>query len=526
MNAFPASIEAHLKEAGFTGTEILALRHLFENQSLTVRELATKTGKSTGVLDQAIKKLISKKIVSKNAVNGSPRYSVISIDALGTWLKRDVEAKKMTLQRKAQDFDQFLATMKVDKHRPDMEYFEGQEGIQKAYMKLLDCGEELLQYYPVLCKEEEDPLRSFRVQYFRERMKRGIFMRVIAQDTPLGRRFHSRDAFEFRKTVLVPEDKYPFQYEQIICGDIFAVFNYEQERVCLMRFPEFAESERGFFEAAWKNGKERVKKVDAEKSDISVETKTLSAVREFFLSGKSLVAFGVCALLAAGVTFGMYQNTFQTNVRRAGEKAMAIAIEAAPRFSSDDLSELRIEADFQKPEWTKVVSELASIREDHEDIMFAYILRQSEFNPGTVEFVADSHSIDPYRNSDADPSNDWDLNQDGLIDDADYLQWPGQPYEDAPREALLAFNGPTRNSDLYVDQWGTLMSGYAPIHDEAGKSVAVFVVDITVDDIVNMTMESFVPMYYFVGFFLLFVFVRLAAFNTPIGSFSRKLGKR
>ena len=52
MNAvLPAGIESYLKEAGFSATEMLLLRKLVEEDSLTIRELASKTGKSTGVLD-------------------------------------------------------------------------------------------------------------------------------------------------------------------------------------------------------------------------------------------------------------------------------------------------------------------------------------------------------------------------------------------------------------------------------------------------------------------------------------------
>jgi DNA-binding MarR family transcriptional regulator len=59
--SLPAGIESYLKEAGFSATEMLIIRKLVEEDCLTLRELAGKTGKSTGVLDLAMKKLLQKK---------------------------------------------------------------------------------------------------------------------------------------------------------------------------------------------------------------------------------------------------------------------------------------------------------------------------------------------------------------------------------------------------------------------------------------------------------------------------------
>jgi len=59
MSHLPASIEAYLEEAGFSATEMLIVRQLLDHGATTLREIAVKTGKSTGVLDQAMRKLLS-----------------------------------------------------------------------------------------------------------------------------------------------------------------------------------------------------------------------------------------------------------------------------------------------------------------------------------------------------------------------------------------------------------------------------------------------------------------------------------
>ncbi len=126
MNAtLPLSVESYLKEAGFSQTEMLILRKLLEEDSLTIRELGIKMGKSVGLIDQAMKKLISKKIIRKENMNGQPKYLINSLDAVVHWVKADMHGRKEMLEKRQQNFESFIATLKVDKKRPDMEHQAG-----------------------------------------------------------------------------------------------------------------------------------------------------------------------------------------------------------------------------------------------------------------------------------------------------------------------------------------------------------------------------------------------------------------
>lgn len=291
MNVIPTSIETQLLESGFSSTEILVLRQLMEHNGLTLRELAAKTGKSTGVLDQATKKLLRRSILKKEWINESYKYTLDSLQAISRWIQKDTHEKQEQLDRKFQNFEAFISSLEVDQRKPDIQYFEGDDGLKRAYTKLLELGPETLHYFPVTCLAEDDPLRDFRVQYFRERHRRGIFSRVIAHDTPLGRRYQSRDPFEYRKTILVPESLYPFTYEKVIAGKTVACFNHAEKRACFIAYPELADTERVFFERTW--NLESEKQPEGETAvpsketvliapDVSLKTKTLSALREFF----------------------------------------------------------------------------------------------------------------------------------------------------------------------------------------------------------------------------------------------------
>lgn len=543
MDALPSSVEAYLFQAGFSGTEVLILKRLIEADGLTLRELAAKTGKSTGVLDQAMKKLLRKKIVTRERMNDGYKFAMISLQSIVKWMEQDTKQKREMLLRRHQNFEQFIASLQHDKGRPEMEFYEGDEGLQKAYLRLLDLvgieqgygpGREMLFYVPVQWKEEEDPLRDFRVQYFRERRRRGIFSRMIAPKTPLGMRYQNRDPFEYRKTVLVPEDRYQFAFEKVIVGDTVACINHKEKKACFVRYPELAETERSMFEGLWKQESEREKSeagggaagasagaaapARPTQEEIPIKTRTFSQLRDFFLSRTSLITLGFFALVSAMLTYGLYQYTANLNLERTRERVKSIAATGVFQFDPKDIEALQVERDWKKPEWARVVNQLKGMRRNNEDIFFVYIFRRSKQDYNKLEFVADSHSINPYANTDDDPNNNVDVDSNGIINSIDVLQWPGQPYPTPNDEIFNGFKGPTATRNYYTDSWGSYLTGYAPIKNSNGNTVAVLAVDFSVNKLRELIFKTFTPIWYFLGFFLLFIFIRLGAFNRVLFS--------
>ena len=252
MNAFPTSIAAHLRDSGFSSTEILVLKNACSDDAFTLRQMAAKTGKSTGVLDQAAKKLMQKGILRRELINKKPQYTLASPAAIAECIKNHTDEKVNVLRRKENDIGLFVESIQWQQSRPSMEYYKGMDGMEEAYREIFQQGvQELLQYKPVFFKEEEEPFHECRKTLINERRRLGIDMKVISHDVPLGRRLKSRDPYTGRKTVLVPQDKYPFNLEQVIAGDIFVCFNFKEEHACVIRFPEFAASQAILFLSTW-----------------------------------------------------------------------------------------------------------------------------------------------------------------------------------------------------------------------------------------------------------------------------------
>ncbi len=512
--SLPQSIEAYLKEAGFTQTEMLILRKLLEHNSLTIRELATKMGTSTGLIDQAMKKLMSKNIIKREMSNGHPVYQIHSLDAVVQWVKTDMKGRKETLEKRQENFETFIATLKVDKGRPDMEHFSGEEGVQKAYDKLLEVGGEVLTMMPVLYLAEDDPLRAFRVDLFRRRQVRKIFQRVLATDSPLARRFQSRDMFEYRKTLLVPESQLPLTFEKTIAGGTVAYIDQKNLNACFLNFPEIAKTERATFDALWNRTLSDEKSGNGPASAaatptvVPLSTRIFSKLREFFLGKRSIVALIIFALLSGILTFGLYKTNRDLNLERLKEKVQAVAITGSLQFDALDVNAIWNPEDIARPQYAKLVATLNLIRRSNKDIQNAYLMRKTD-DPWKWKFVADADSLDP--------SVTKDLNNDGNFDSADQLSYPGDLYDISPYPwSVDAFAKPIVDPKPITDQWGTFITSTAQIKNLSGETVAVLGVDMLASNLDRLSAASFTPLYAFIGFFALFMIIRFWSENRSL----------
>jgi len=195
----------------------------------------------------------------------------------------------------------------------------------------------------------------------------------------------------------------------------------------------------------------------------------------------------------------LYNHTVNLLTDNLRKRLLAIVTTAVVEIDAEDINALKIESDWKKPEWRRVVDKIYKIKANNDDILFIYIFRINEDDPTQMEFVADANSINPYANVDDDPSNDVDVDSNGIIDDIDYLQWPGQEYPEPPEETFEAYNGPMTNRELYEDAWGKVITGYAPILDEEGNTVAVLAADIKADDFFAITRQTLLPFLIFIG---------------------------
>src|SRR5207244_1368599 len=105
---------------------------LLEENLLTMRELAIKTGKGNGVIDAALKKLIRRGIVVKEQINDYPKYRVIDPDSIIAWAKKNLKEYTDMMERKHESFTHFMKHLSVENNHPEIEHFSGKNGFMKA----------------------------------------------------------------------------------------------------------------------------------------------------------------------------------------------------------------------------------------------------------------------------------------------------------------------------------------------------------------------------------------------------------
>lgn len=211
----------------------------------------------------------------------------------------------------------------------------------------------------------------------------------------------------------------------------------------------------------------------------------------------------VSILLTSGTTGWLYQQMQQVFRQKVEERLLTIATVASTQFSPEELDLIGGPESVGTPAYERTVLALRRIRERTPDVRFLYILRRTD-DPDTMEFVADADSLTPHIPI--------DLNNDGVIDEADALAIPGDPYDvsELPEFRDAAFERPYVDPEFIEDQWGTLVGGTSPIlapDGEGGATDYVIGVDLIITQYQRLLQRIFVP---FVAFIVLLLSLILA----------------
>lgn len=218
-----------------------------------------------------------------------------------------------------------------------------------------------------------------------------------------------------------------------------------------------------------------------------------------------LAGFIVITLFVTYLLYLQVQDLFK---QRLQERLLSMASTASLMFAPDDLERINGPESIGTTDYIDTINKLNRIRYANADIRYAYILRKTE-DPDIFEFVADADSLDP--------SAEFDLNGDGVIDGEDQLNTPGDPYDVSEFYELKnnAFIKSTVDAELTEDQWGKFLSSSAPIRDKFGNSNAMIGLDVDVSDFVRISNLALIPYILFVAFLLL-ILIALTVFLVKI----------
>jgi PAS domain S-box-containing protein len=191
----------------------------------------------------------------------------------------------------------------------------------------------------------------------------------------------------------------------------------------------------------------------------------------------SIVLVLMTLLLTIVTVYSISAQTREALFAAEQGNLVSIASTTASQINGDTFANIR-PGDEGSPEFSVIRDQLRSVKASNADIRFIYTFRKSG---DAVEFVVDGDF--------------------GYASDAASI---GQVYPEPEDEILAAFTAPVADHEFTSDQWGTVLSGFAPIRDRQGYVVGIVGVDRDISK-VKAQMDYLNLEFYVVGITLVFL---------------------
>lgn len=138
--------------------------------------------------------------------------------------------------------------------KPIISTFEGVEGLKRIYLDTIKEGKTV---YAVLqtAAVNEELFEWLTNVYVKKRVQAKIHAHVIVASGKWSETYQKLDKKEYRTTILVPSEKFPFQHEVNIYGNKVAFMNYRKgEKLIgfIIDHPQTAKTMKSWFDLAWK----------------------------------------------------------------------------------------------------------------------------------------------------------------------------------------------------------------------------------------------------------------------------------
>lgn len=208
---------------------------------------------------------------------------------------------------------------------------------------------------------------------------------------------------------------------------------------------------------------------------------------------RRLLAFNTLRLIAIPFFIVGMTTTFAYFLHVRGEQVVADQLRerllssisiAALNIDAENIERVQTLEDQNSTTYRELVQQLRQIRKLIPHVRFAYIMRRTS-NPLELAFVADADALSSVE--------ELDVNKNGRVDSDEEAGLPGDVYPIADMPVLQdeAFQRPVVEKEMHVDQWGNLLSAYAPVFNAKGEVIAIIGIDMEADTFLEMTQNTF-----------------------------------
>jgi sugar-specific transcriptional regulator TrmB len=241
-----------LKEFGLTKSQIKVYVTLLQSHAAGASTLSRATGIKRLSIYSILNSLKEKGFITTFKKDNITYYSALEPEALLHISEAAIAHEK----RKKNELDTFIKHIDENNmraksiyKRPSVQFYEGIEGMKKAYDDTLNATETIRAYACVDAFEKY--LKEFFPEYYQRRAKKGISVRCITPKTPRAEEARKDDVRELRTTAFIPPEKYYFGPEINIYDDKVLIISFEESMGILIESEDMADAMKKVFELSW-----------------------------------------------------------------------------------------------------------------------------------------------------------------------------------------------------------------------------------------------------------------------------------
>lgn len=253
-----APLKKSLISIGFSEKEVDVYIALLALGKGTVSEIARKANINRTTGYDILNTLVNEGLASISGKEPKQEYIAESPDKIRDILNGRLQKEQESLKLAENLIPQLKSIHNVS-GRPQVRFYEGEEGLIQVYEDTLTSHEPIRAYATI--EEMHRALPRYFPAYYRRRAGKGIVARGILPKTPgaIERSKHNKE--EAREVALIPPDKYYFSPEICIYDNKVMIASWREKLGIIIESAEFTDAMKKIFELAWAEAK-RLEKED------------------------------------------------------------------------------------------------------------------------------------------------------------------------------------------------------------------------------------------------------------------------
>lgn len=238
-------LQKELLATGLSENESAVYLSALELGETTVSRLAKKAGIKRTTAYLVLESLKEKGLISS-----------LKKESASVFFAEDPKKLQSIIEERKEKIDkimpQLLAFTNMIDKKPEIRYFDGDEGIKEVYRDSLKYPKsEILTWFAENFSSHFEEA-FFVEEYIPKRIKNKIWARAILPDNQFIREWVKNDQSHFRKSKLISAEKYPISIELNIYGkNKVGIMSYEEEFAIIIESQKIHSSLKSIFEAMW-----------------------------------------------------------------------------------------------------------------------------------------------------------------------------------------------------------------------------------------------------------------------------------